>query len=270
MRQRCALILLMLLAGVQCSWASSIPFTEVESPYILNKVPNYYQSTNGCAPTTAAIILGYWDLHGYDSLFDASGWGSSSGTNYTVNVLKHIDDLADRMETSTGDLPQGWTYIDKIRPGIEGYTASRGYTGTSAFQVNDILAKGGAETLWDAYMYEIKRGNPVFLLVDSDKDGGVDHAVAGIGYGMKNGQNLFASYYSLSEDEKDTSIQWFEFLPMAIDRSFGLYNQMITVHPPGLTPTPEPATILLFASGITAIAGLSRRRKASIAGATTL
>lgn len=139
MRRRCTLTLLMLLAGVQCSWASSI---------LLDNVPNYYQSTangTGCAPNTAAIILGYWDLHGYDRLFAPSGW---ENVRYTINVENHISSpqhrsyspklgkpytspspptaLTDFMQTSTGGLTKGWTYIDHIGPGISQFTASRG------------------------------------------------------------------------------------------------------------------------------------------------
>ena len=44
-------------------------------PLVIGEVPAY-SWYHGCGPTAVGSVLGYWDLHGYPNLFDASGAGS--------------------------------------------------------------------------------------------------------------------------------------------------------------------------------------------------
>ena len=57
---------------------------------VLSNVPayNWY---HGCTPTAVGSVMGYWDLHGYDNLFSASGWAAVS---QTVNVQDQISSPA--------------------------------------------------------------------------------------------------------------------------------------------------------------------------------
>ena len=53
-----------------------LPQSILAVPVVLDYVPSY-NWYHGCSPTASANIMGYWDLHGYDGMFDesGSGWG---------------------------------------------------------------------------------------------------------------------------------------------------------------------------------------------------
>jgi len=64
--------------------------TAYRAPVSLSNVPayNWY---HGCGPTAAASIMGYYDVHGYSNLFDASGWDA---VKQTANVQDQISSPA--------------------------------------------------------------------------------------------------------------------------------------------------------------------------------
>lgn len=113
----------------------------------------------GCAPTSAAMVLEYWDNHGYPNF-------PSSSTL--------IDELANAMGTTSG----GNTVTDNIDNGIEKVCRNHGYSYIDAVTENSVT-KTKIET-------EINADRPFTL---SMVDGG-----AGSGYSISYGNHTVACY----------------------------------------------------------------------------
>jgi hypothetical protein len=267
-----------------------LPKSTPAVPVVLDYVPSY-NWYHGCSPTASANIMGYWDLHGYDNLFDASGWRE---VNLTENVRDHISSpehnakydprpdnpdlpvptdtsIADFMHTSEGSLNMGWTYISNIDNALRDYPNLMGYTFAAQY----------VSRTWENYIAEIDAGNPLLINVDSNGDGSIDHSMTGIGYEDRGDDGLwYASYNTWHESE---TIDWYQFRPQSSKYRFGLHS-MINIHPiddpidgmpisyidfsisepdPGPNPAPEPATILLVGPGLIALVGFRRKFKKS-------
>ena len=241
-----------------------LPQWALAVPLVIEKVPSYYWY-HGCSPTAAANIMGYWDLNGYDNLFDAQGWHN---VRLTDKVKDHIsspahnakfdpfpDDstlpdppdtsIADFMHTSEGVLSYGGTWVTNIDDGLRDYPAYRGYRFSSQY----------VPLSWEAFVDEIASGMPVLLNVDSGGDGRVDHSITGIGYEDRGVDGLwYASYNTWHESE---TIDWYQWRSPSSDYRFGVYS-MVSVHPldrpDKITSVTEPPTILLLGIGLLGIA----------------
>lgn len=235
------------------------------TPMLLSNVPayNWY---HGCGPTAAASVIGYYDVHGFDNLFTASGWNA---VKLTSNVQDQISSpaynakydptpdntslpvppktsIASWFETSKDPLEYGWAYLSKADVAFRGYINYRGY------QCSSWSESYGSLT-WQDLMNEINAGRPMMFLVDTDGNGGTDHFVPVFGYEDRgaNGK-YYACYTTWTEDE---TVAWYKFQSMgnAWGVGYGTFLQVV----------PEPSTLVLLgmsALGLLVYAWRRRRR----------
>lgn len=236
------------------------------SSSILEDVPayNWY---HGCAPTSAASVFGYWDINGYDNLFDAQGWAQVRWTNNVkeqISSTAHNDkydpfpdnaslaepadtSIADFMHTSEGDLDFGGTYLNNISTGIREYSAYRGYV----FSAYDRYFANFSSADLKA---EIDAGRPLLLMVDVSKDGVPDHSVPVLGYKEEGGNFFYGMYDTWSEGieaNEQIDMEWNLYQGVGIGTEWGVYGAttIIPVSSPSYTVTPEPVSLLLFVVG---------------------
>ena len=240
------------------------------STVLLENVPAY-KWYHGCGPTAAASILGYWDLNGYDSLFDATGW---ENIRLTSNVQDEIsspahnkkyengDDpnlpepldtsIADFFHTSEFSLPDGSSYFKYSDDVFTGYAAYRGYGDWDAwYEMFNVTFT------WEDLVEQIDNGYPMMFFVDSDGTEGADHFVSVFGYDDESG--LFAFYNGWGEGEDIEDISWASFLGIRDGRTWGIAYAIFIE--PGIpdTAVPEPSTVLYMFLGLAF--GLARLRK---------
>ncbi|MCK4449253.1 MAG: hypothetical protein KAX26_01545, partial [Anaerolineae bacterium] len=210
---------------------------------VLLDVPAYIWY-NGCGPTAAGMVVGYWDGNGFDNLVSGSAGTQtsevdammSSSGNYDdyclpidsfPNLLpdkseppegdEHTDDcVADLMETSQSfhNNYYGWSWFSRVDDALQGYVqmAAPAYSATAENQAWGTFT-------WNGYRAEIDAGRPVVLLVDTDASGGTDHFVTAIGYSDESGTNMYAC-----RNTWDTGVHWFEFAQMASGQPWGIYG----------------------------------------------
>lgn len=276
---------------VACLLAILVPATAFGASVTLSYVPayNWY---HGCTPTAVGSVMGYWDLHGYPNLFDASGWDAVS---QTVNVQDLISSpahnakydptpdnpnlpvpaktsIADYLGTSIDPLGYGYTYTSNIIYGMTGYASNRGYAST-ATQYSYILGLFGLT--WSKLTSEINSGRPMVFNVDSDADGKNDHSVPVLGYDDRgSGGKWFGCYTTWSEDE---TIQWYQFTGMSSGHAFGISSGesfRITSTPSAMAAygagfdgvaagaaVPEPGTFVMLGMGFAGLLVFVKRAK---------
>lgn len=261
----------------------SAPQTVFAESFLLQNVPSYYW-TGGCAPTAAAMILGYWDLNGYENLFSATEVDSVKLTN---NVKNHISSTLEPSLASYMETQNGGTYTSKIDDGLRAYTLNKGYNFASEyFNTNLDNPEDQITTYWDSlasvwtnFLFEIKQG-PVLFNVDIDDNGEVDHSITAIGYEITQTNDwLYACYDTWNESE--SAIKWYQFKPISSQASgspksgtngtiYGGIHSMLYVHPGsavvGNSPVPEPTTVLLFSTGLAGLVGAHSRKRRQFFG----
>ena len=242
-------------------WAFAVgsPVAGMAAPVTLSEAPAY-RWYHGCGPTAAAMVFGYWDLHGYPNLFPAEG----EDVYLTENVQDQIsspehnakydpkpDDanlpdppmtsIADWFRTSVDPLDYGWSYLSYADDAFVGYAAYRGYQFTSWYE---SVASGNFT--WEDLMAEIDAGRPMMFLVDSNGDGATDHFVPVLGYVDRGVNGLWYGLYSTSWLGELETIIWKQFRPMSDTYTWGV-GWGIFAHP---EPIPEPASGMVIGLGM--------------------
>ena len=241
------------------------------SPTVLDGVPSYTW-TNGCSPTAAGQLFGYWDNLGYDSLFDAAGNDEflTANVHDLIASPEHIADywgtdaapphhtdncIADFMGTSRDPLSNGGTYLSNIDDGIVAYADFRGYDDWTA----DPAYYGGDLT-WSTFTAEIDAGRPLMLTVDCTGDGTIDHSITGIGYEDRGENGLwYACFNTWHEDE---TVNWYQWREVSDQWAWGVYNAILVT--PGLADAvPAPGALLLGIAGVAVVGVAGRLRRTS-------
>jgi len=218
---------------------------------VIPGVPAYLWR-QGCGPTAAGMLLGYWDAHGFPDLVpgDASTQtdavnaalaSDGPASNYSDYCLpkdyatidpsplpdkseypfgdEHPDDcLADLMKTSQSHSQNyyGWSWFSDLGAALERYvTLCRPtYHADVAFHTFH-----GSDLTWDALRAEIDAQRPAVLFVDVDGHGGADHFVTAVGYDTANGAPRYGCL-----DTWDTDVHWFDFAPIAEGQRWGVFG----------------------------------------------
>jgi len=223
------------------------PLPPGRSQVVIADVPAYLWF-NGCGPTAAGMVLGYWD--GIDARFgrliegDASTQTQavndtiSSSENYDDYCLpidiypgpiiedlsepppgdEHLDNcIADTMKTSQSveDNYYGWSWVSDVGDSLEDYVA---LVDPDRFEVT-TRTRGWILFDWHDYRAEIDAGRPVILLVDSDGNGATDHFVTAVGYDSQGGTKYYGCH-----DTYDKNIHWFEFARFASGQPWGIHS----------------------------------------------
>ncbi len=218
---------------------------------ILYDVPAY-KWRDGCGPTSAGMVIGYWDGKGFDNLVSGSAATQTTAVDAMISSSQSFSDYAlpldsypanpsplpDKSEAPFGDehadnsiadfmdtsqshrgLYYGWSYYSDMPTALTSWVqlAAPQYQATAS---NDTLPDfwGGTFT-WDKFKAEIDAGRPVILLVDTDKDGWTDHFVAAMGYGEDGNTRLY--YF---RNTWDYDIHWYPFVPMRDGVPWGIYG----------------------------------------------
>lgn len=242
----------------------------IASQVVIKYVPAY-SWYNGCGPTASAMIMGYWDIHGYDALFNASGWDevrltenvkeeiSSSAHNEKYNSTPdnpNLPDppdtsLADFFHTSEGILSYGNSYLSYADDVFIDYAAYRGYQ-------FDAFSEYFSSFSWAEFVAEIDAGRPMMLAVDTNQDARMNHVVTAIGYEDRGADGWwYASYSTWSESESD--ILWQPFRGLSSNWNWGIgyatFVKPISIASaytlPGDTPVTPPDPVIVPEPDIT-------------------
>ena len=222
---------------------------------VISDVPAYYWY-RGCGPTSAGMVIGYWDGHGYSDLVVGDAQAQNTNVNTMIASPEHYADyvapvdntgtgiladksstggahennsVADWMKTSWSARANyyGWSRYSDMDDGLEGYARSMGYADADAW--NETW---GAFT-WSDLVGEIDAGRPMLFLVDTDGNGGTDHIITAIGYDATT--NQYAAHNTW-----DYSTHWYSFAQISSGQPWGIYGA--TFFNPGTADQPTPDT----------------------------
>ena len=207
---------------------------------IISDVPSYTWY-NGCGPTAAGMVIGYWDGQGFDELVPGDASSQTAAVNSMISSSGNYDDycvpidsppnlLPDKSELPVGDEHDdncvadfmktsqsyhnnyyGWSWFSDVAPSLTGYVnwAAPYYE----ISVN-TLTWGGLT--WENYCEEIDANHPVVFLVDIDGDGGTDHFITAIGY---DDDHNYACYNTW-----DHGTYWYDFSEIDWGNPWGIYG----------------------------------------------
>jgi hypothetical protein len=240
------------------------------APVLISGVP-FYLWRDGCGPTAAGMVLGYWDGQGFDFLIpgdaqsqtpdvDAMIATEGPASNYT-DYCEPIDSfptlkpdlsenppgdehpnncVADYMLTSQSahNNYYGWGWASNVGPAMKSYVDA---LGIPDLVVTEDLLHMGSSLTWDSFKAEIDAGRPLVFLVDTDGDGSTDHFVTVVGYN-EAGTQSYACH-----DTWDTHVHWYDFKQMQGGQQWGVWGAttfqlgwQCHAYPEAGTPPPPP------------------------------
>jgi Ca2+-binding RTX toxin-like protein len=199
---------------------------------LANPVPSY-EWYYGCAPTSMASVIAYWDLNGYSNLFQAEGWEQVSVMQNVKDevvspehiakyaTLTRIDSpgpvpepnsIASFARTGVGDdRHHTSTSTAGTRDGLRDYAQYKGYDFTVSRQK---MAGADQDAIWARLVSEIEAGRPALAYLATSSD--PNHYVPIFGVAELPGGNRWYNHYNHSstvstvEGEYETPV-WNEF-----------------------------------------------------------
>lgn len=212
-----------------------------QSEAVLLDVPSYIWR-HGCVPTSAGMLLGYWDGQGFGDLISGDASTQTAAVDQVIASTEHYNDyslplddfdniIADKSETggahannsladyiltswSLYGLPYGWSFFDTVPYALNSYVDS-----VSSYYSNATEEYG--MPAWADYKAEIDAGRPVLLGVDTTGAGQSDHMVIGIGYSDERSGHVGTPMYA-SYDTWYHTVRWQEYAPMAAGQPWGI------------------------------------------------
>jgi len=211
-----------------------------------------YRWRHGCGPTVIAMIIAYYDMHGYDDLFPGDARTQSEAINQAIasegseanprhyedyslpddsgepEVLpdksespggdEHTDDcIADYLKTSWSVLGNfyGWSWSIDLGPAFKAYVNSicPDYKPSyKSYRMSDGTLN------WYVLTEQIDRGRPMVFVVDTNLDGLSDHFVTVVGYreAPSRQYGCFDMWYP------HDVIRWADFKKIAQDQPWGV------------------------------------------------
>lgn len=232
-----------------------------------------YAWRDGCGPTALGMVIGFYDVRGFDDLIAGSAATQTEAvlqaiaSRGTADVPRHREDyvlpldsgdtiMPDRSELPAGDehasdciadfmrtswsidrMRYGWSYLSKVPPAFTAYVALQV---PQAVTTSTIFS--GSKLTWELIRQEVDAERPMVLLVDSDGDARTDHFVTLVGYREVNGYPEYACWDTWST----TIIRWERFRTMSTSYAWGVaaacsFSLQGSAAPPDPDPSPSPS-----------------------------
>jgi len=221
---------------------------------VIPGVPAYLWR-HGSGPAAVAMVLAYYDTHGFPALLPGDGAVQTDAVNLAVASVGHYNDyalpidaaptllkdkseppagdehagdsLADFLKTSWSSVENyyGWTWSIDVKPGFENYVKLAGsYSGlATCYYVYNIM--------FQTVRNEIESRRPMVFLIDTDGNGSADHFVAVLGVLTEAGTDYFGCYNTW-----DKSPHWYPFRPMKAGTTWGVHSAYLFFLSYGLFP----------------------------------
>lgn len=218
---------------------------------VILSVPAYLWH-NGCGPTAAGMVVGYWAAQGYDDLVDGTDyWTMSAGVEAMIASDNGYPSCGSGPDDHVRDYSCPKDYspnpIQKDKSELGGahtnncvadfmetsWSSEDNYYGWSWFSDVDNAFREYVEYKtsyefestnyrfymfsWERFKDEIDAGRPVVLLVDTDGNNNTDHFITAVGYDD-------ATMEYACQDTWDTDIYWYDFSEIAPYNDWGIYG----------------------------------------------
>ena len=208
-----------------------------------------YVNHHGTGPTAAAMVLGYYDMHGFPNLIPGDSSTQTAAVNSIIASTEHYNDyalplddpgtgiLADKSELGDAHTPNNcladwthtsWSYYgnhygesdtDPLRNGIDAYANSRGYSEFTTGRFTVYFSEDLPE-LVSRMINHIDQNRPVIVWACPDGNSDAREYVTVVGYDTDT--QRYACYNTL-----DTSIHWYSYIghhtPYSICGAIWLY-----------------------------------------------
>jgi len=220
-------------------------------------VPSYLWR-HGCGPTAVGMVIGYYDILGYDDLIPGSAATQTDQVNQVIasggdqdnpfppGSESHYEDYASPEDSWPNMLDDDYITQDRV-PHTDNCIADYMHTSKSTFDnyygwcwsddigsafVDYVLQQNSNYSVefqdyyfhrtlnWSILTSEIDLGRPMVFLVDTDGDNSTDHFVTVIDY-RTHGQN---NEYGCWDTWDDGKIRWQDFNQMSADVSWGIWG----------------------------------------------